>query len=168
MSITSSKTGSTWIGNALETMGRDYLEKLSLQDMKVQNMSGGALLSLISSGEVPLSPTIFGDTVVVAQKKGAPVEWRPLEPLVTNIGLSGMTTKAPHFHAALLFLDYLHSKEGQQVMMRAGITSPRKDMSSPETRFKKTIWETKYSPEEFEKKLAEWDNLRKTLFMKNK
>jgi ABC-type Fe3+ transport system substrate-binding protein len=31
-----------------------------------------------------------------------------------------MTAKAPHPHAALLFLDYLHSKEGQQVVMKGG------------------------------------------------
>jgi len=171
MSITGTKTGTTWLGNALEVMGRDFIEKLSHQDVKVQNISGAALAGLVASGEVPLSPSIFRDNIFVAKKKGAPVEWRPLEPVVTNIGCSGITTKAPHPYAALLFLDYLHSKEGQQVVMKSGPSSPRGDMGSMgslETKFKKTIWESKYSPEEFEKKFTEWENLLRKLFIKGK
>ena len=166
MSITGTKTGTTWLGNALETMGPDFIEKLSRQDVKIQNVSGAALIGLVVSGEVPLSPSIFNDNTYVARKKGAPVEWRPLEPVVTNIGFSGLTTKAPHPYAAVLFLDYLHSKEGQKVEMQGGPNSPREDMGSPETKFKKTIFEDKYSPEEFEKKLNEWEGLIKRLFIK--
>jgi iron(III) transport system substrate-binding protein len=166
MSITGSKTGISCIGNALEVMGRDFIEKLSRQDVKVQNISGAALAGLVASGEVPLSPSIFRDNIFVAKKKGAPVEWRPLEPVVTNIGCSGITTKAPHPYAAMLLLDYLHSKEGQQVVMKSGPNSPREDMGSVETKFKKTIWEAKYSLEEFEKHFTEWENLVKSLFIK--
>jgi len=168
MSITPNNTGIQWVGNALEVMGSDFLEKLSRQEVKVQNMSGGALLGLVGSGEVPLSPTIFDDTVVVAKRKGAPVEWRALEPVVTFVHSLGITVKAPHPHAAMLFLDFVHSREGQQIMMKAGIGSPRTDMSSPETRFKKTIFRTKYGPEEFEKKFAEWDKLLRTRFLRGK
>jgi hypothetical protein len=100
-------------------MGREFVEKFSQQDVKVQNIVPAALANQVVSGEVPLSPTIFDSNIVTAKRKGAPVDWRPLEPVLTNVGSSAMTTRSPHPHAAILFLDYLHSKEGQQVVMRA-------------------------------------------------
>src|SRR5262249_7969306 len=118
MSIAGTSTGVRWVGSTLDTLGREFLNKMAEQDVTVQNMSGAALAGLVASGEVPLSPTIFDADVTVAKQKGAPIEWRPLDPVVTTVGYSGLSSKAPHPHAALLFLDYVHSKEGQQLMMK--------------------------------------------------
>jgi iron(III) transport system substrate-binding protein len=142
----------------LKYHGRGFVEKLSQQDVKVQNIVPAALANQLVSGQVPLSPTIFDSNMATAKRKGAPVEWRPLEPVLTNVGASGMTTRSPHPHAALLFLDYLHSKEGQQVVMKGGLNSPRNDMDV-EQKFKKNYLENQYSLEDFEKNFAEWQNL---------
>ena len=131
-------------------------------------MSGAALAGLVASGEVPLSPTIFDADVTVAKQKGAPIEWRPLDPVVTTVGYSGLSSKAPHPHAALLFLDYIHSKEGQQLMMKGGLWSPREDLGSLEQKFKKIYLDSKYSLDELEKKLTEWENLMIQLFVRKK
>jgi iron(III) transport system substrate-binding protein len=168
MSIVSTTTGTRWIGSTLESIGREFLEKMADQDVQVQNMSGAALAGLVVSGEVPLSPTIFDANITQAKQKGAPVEWRPLEPVVTTVAYSGMTLKAPHPHAALLFLDYLHSKEGQQLIMKGGLWSPRNDIGSLAQRFKKSYIDEKYSVEEAEKKYAEWDGLMQRLFIRRK
>jgi iron(III) transport system substrate-binding protein len=168
MSIVSTTTGTRWIGNTLESLGREFLEKLAEQDVKVQNMSGAALAGLVVSGEVPLSPTIFDANIAQAKQKGAPVEWRPLEPVVTTVAYSGLTLKAPHPHAALLFLDYLHSKEGQQLILKGGLWSPREDVGSLGQKFKKSYIDEKYSVEEAEKKYAEWDGLMQRLFIRRK
>jgi iron(III) transport system substrate-binding protein len=168
MSIVSTSTGTRWIGNTLESMGREFLEKLAEQDVKVQNMSGAALAGLVVSGEVPLSPTIFDANITQAKQKGAPVEWRPLEPVVTTVAYSGLILKAPHPHAALLFLDYLHSKEGQQLIMKGGLWSPREDVGSLGQKFKKSYIDEKYSVEHAEKKYAEWDALMQRLFIRRK
>jgi ABC-type Fe3+ transport system substrate-binding protein len=77
-----------------------------------------------------------------------------------------MMTNAPHPHAALLFLDYLHSKEGQQVVMKGGLSSAREDLGSSERKFKKIYQETQYSSEEFEKKFTEWEALMRQLFIR--
>jgi iron(III) transport system substrate-binding protein len=168
MSIVSTTTGTRWIGNTLESMGREYLEKLAEQDIKVQNMSGAALAGLVVSGEVPLSPTIFDANITQAKQKGAPVEWRPLEPVVTTVAYSGLIAKAPHPHAALLFLDYIHSKEGQQLIVKGGLWSPRDDIGSLAQKFKKSYIDEKYSVEEAEKKYAEWDKFMQQLFIRRK
>src|SRR6476660_2636717 len=168
MSIAGTSTGVRWIGSTIEIMGREFLDKLAEQDIKVQDMSGAALAGLVASGEVPLSPTIFDADVTVAKQKGAPIEWRPIDPVVTTVGYSALSAKSAHPHAALLFLDYLHSKEGQQLIMKGGLWSPREDVGSLEQKFKKLYLDSKYSTDEAEKKLLEWENLMHQLFVKKR
>lgn len=168
MSIAGTTTGIQWVGNALEVMGREFLDKMSQQEVNVQNISGAALAGLVASGEVPLSPTIFDSNISTAKQKGAPVEWRPLEPVIASVGQSGLPKKVPHPHAALLFLDYIHSKEGQQTAMKGGLSSPRNDIGSLEHKFKKTYLESRYSLEEYERKFTEWENLMRQLFIRRR
>src|SRR6266496_1271128 len=167
MSIVSTSTGVRWIGNTLNTMGREFLDKMAEQELKVQDMSGAALSGLVASGEVPLSPTIFDADVTVAKQKGAPIEWRPLEPVVATVGSSGLSAKAPNPHAALLFIDFIHSKEGQQLIMKGGLWSPRQDIGTVEQKFKKTYLDEKYSLE-LEVKFSQWENLMRQLFIRKR
>jgi iron(III) transport system substrate-binding protein len=168
MSIAGTTTGVQWVGAILDSMGREFLERLSAQEINVQNISGAALSGLVASGEVPLSPTIFNSNIFTHKQKGAPVEWRPLEPVIAGVGISGMVVNAPHPHAALLFLDYVHSKEGQEAAMKGGLSSPRTDIGSLEQRFNKVYMESKYTPEEFEKKINEWETLMRRLFIRKR
>jgi iron(III) transport system substrate-binding protein len=166
MAIAGTSTGVRWVGAVMITMGREFLNKLGAQDIKVQNISGAALAGLVVSGEVPLSPTIFDANVHTAKQKGAPIEWRPLEPVVTTVGYSALSAKAPHPHAALLFLDYLHSKEGQQMIMKGGLWSPREDIGTVEQKFKKLYIDEKYPLEELEKNFSEWEKLMQQVFIR--
>lgn len=168
MSIAGTTTGTQWIGAVSDAMGREFLEKLSAQEINVQNMSGAALSGLVASGEVPLSPTIFNSNIFTHKEKNAPVEWRPIDPVIAGVGTSGMIANAPHPHAALLFLDYLHSKLGQQVAMKGGLSSARTDIGSLEQKFKKLYMESKYTPEELEKKFNEWEGLMRKLFIRQR
>jgi iron(III) transport system substrate-binding protein len=168
MSIVSTSTGVRWIGNTLITMGREFLDKMAEQELKVQDMSGAALSGLVASGEVPLSPTIFDADVTVAKQKGAPIEWRALEPVVATVGYSGLSAKAPNPHAALLFIDFIHSKEGQQLIMKGGLWSPRQDIGTVEQKFKKTYLDEKFALEELEVKFSQWENLMRQLFISRK
>jgi len=168
MSIAGTTTGVQWVGALLDLMGREFLEKLSAQEINIQNISGAALAGVVASGEVPLSPTIFNSNIFTHKQKGAPVEWRPLDPVIAGVGTSGMVLNAPHPHAALLFLDYLHSKLGQEVAMKGGLSSPRNDIGSLEQKFKKLYMESKYTPEEFENKINEWEALMRKLFIRKR
>jgi iron(III) transport system substrate-binding protein len=168
MSIAGTTTGVQWVGAVLDAMGREFLERLSDQEINVQNISGAALSGLVASGEVPLSPTIFNSNIFTHKQKGAPVEWRPLDPVIAGVGISGLVVNAPHPNAALLFLDFLHSKEGQQAAIKGGLSSPRTDIGSLEQKFKKLYLESKYTPEEFEKKINEWEMLMRRLFIRKR
>ena len=166
MSIAGTTTGTRWIGAVLEAMGHEFLQKLSEQDINVQNMSGAALAGLVASGEVPLSPTIFNSNIFTHKRKSAPVEWRAIDPVIAGVGTSALLMDPPHPHAALLFLDYLHSKEGQQVAMKGGLSSARNDIGSLEQKFKKVYIDSKYTPEELDKKFTEWEALMRKLFIR--
>jgi len=168
MASTSTTTGARWIGNALETLGREFLDKLADQDISVQDMAPAALINLVVSGEIPLSPTIFDANVTLAKQKGAPVEWRPLEPVVTTVGSAGLLAKAANPHTALLFIDYLLSKEGQELIMKGGLWSPREDIGSLEQKFKKNYLDERYSSEEMETKLGQWETLLRQLFLRKR
>ncbi len=168
MSIAGTTTGTQWIGAVMDAMGREFLEKLSAQEVSVQNMSGAALSGLVASGEVPLSPTIFNSNIFTHKQKNAPVEWRAIDPVIAGVGSSGMIVNAPHPHAALLFLDYLHSRLGQQVAMKGGLSSARTDIGSLEQKFKKVYLESRYGPEELEKKFNEWEALMRKLFIRQR
>ena len=168
MSIAGTTTGVQWVGAVLEAMGREFLEKLGNQDINVQNMSGAALSELIASGEVPMSPTIFNSNIFTAKQKGAPVDWRGLDPVIAAVGTSGMLINAPHPYAALLLLDFLHSKEGQQAALKGGLSSARNDSASFEQKFKKVYMENKYPPQEYETKFNEWELLMRRLFIRKR
>lgn len=168
MAIAGTSTGVRWVGSLLDNLGREYLEKIAAQEIRVQDMAAAALAGLVASGEVPLSPTIFDANVTVAKQKGAPIEWRALEPVVTTVGYSGISAKAQSPHAALLFLDYVHSKEGQQGIMKGGLWSPRDDIGTVEQKFKKLYLDEKYSIDELEAKFSQWENLMRQLFIRKR
>lgn len=168
MAIAGTTTGIQWIGAVMDAMGREFLEKLSAQEISVQNMSGAALSGLVASGEVPLSPTIFNSNIFTHKQKNAPVEWRPVDPVIAGVGSSGMVVRSSQPHTALLFLDYLHSREGQQAALRGGLSSARSDIGSLEQKFNKLYMESKYTPEEFEKKYEEWETLMRKLFIRKR
>lgn len=166
MSIAGSSTGSRWVGALLETMGREFLEKLTQQDIRIHNIAPVALAGLVVGGEVPLSPTLIDSNIFVAKQKGAPVEWRPLEPVLAYVGYAGLPKRAPHPHAALLFLDYVYSREGQELMMEGGLRSAREGIGARE--FKTIDLDAKYPVEELERKLAEWEKLLHQLFLRGR
>ncbi|HEU4341205.1 MAG TPA: extracellular solute-binding protein, partial [Candidatus Binatia bacterium] len=57
--LAGSDTGSRTVGAMLKFKGDEYIRKLKTQNPVVHNVSGRALLDLVISGEVGLSPTTF-------------------------------------------------------------------------------------------------------------
>jgi iron(III) transport system substrate-binding protein len=162
MTVVGSSTGINFIGSVDDTKGADFVKKLAGQQIRAQNIASVALEGLVQSGEVPLSPTIGLADVKRGQQTGAPVDWFPMEPVVTSVGMAGLMSKAPHPNAALLFLDYLHSKEGQEYGLTIGNDSPRNDTvasGAPKQAYQKIDLAVKYSPDEYAKKFEEWQGL---------
>lgn len=168
-------------GNILEARGLEYLEKLGRQDVRTHSVSPGALGNLIVAGEVPLALGITDFTVIEARKKGSPIEWRPLEPVLAVASGFSMSTGTPHPHAALLLIDYISSKEGQKLLVEAGQNPLRDDIGNivnvqklreeiggmGPMKFKKGYVD-RYPLEEYEKKYNDWGRLAERLFIRRR
>jgi iron(III) transport system substrate-binding protein len=98
-----------------EQRGMDLFRKLSA--MKPDMRLGHALLAeLIGAGEVPVGLTVYSGNADSVKKKGGPVDWVAVEPIVGRPQAIAVAKKAPHPNAALLFADYVLSPEGQKVL----------------------------------------------------
>ena len=60
--------------------------------------------------------------------QSAPVTWVPLSPATVTPDLLGLTKNAPHPNAGLLFVEFMTSKEGQQICQKAAYLPARPDV----------------------------------------
>jgi iron(III) transport system substrate-binding protein len=91
------------------------------------------LANLVAAGEVPLALTAYGFTAEQAKKKGAPLDWFIIPPLIARPTGAGMAKNAPHPHAAVLFYDFLIS-DAQPILASRSFVSPSKKIESPFTK----------------------------------
>ena len=113
-----------WVSSVIADMGREKGVKF-FRDLVASNglsvRSGHPLLTnLVASGEVPLALTVYQYSVEQAKKKGSPIDWFAIGPVVSISNAIGVARRAPHPHAALLFYDYIIGPEGQRILARIG------------------------------------------------
>jgi iron(III) transport system substrate-binding protein len=89
------------------------------------------LANLVASGEVPLALTVYHYTPDQLKQKGAPIEWFAIEPIVASLAATGVSKKAPHPHAAMLFYDFLLSAEAQTMLAEMHYAPINKKVASP-------------------------------------
>jgi iron(III) transport system substrate-binding protein len=128
MAIAGTDTGQYMMEAALDTYGEEFVKQLAKQEFDVHMVSARALLDMIINGEYAMSPSIFDAHVLESKKKGAPVEWIPLEPVHVNLGQIVVPKNSPHPYGAMLFVDFELSKEGAELYKAAGYNSTRKDV----------------------------------------
>jgi iron(III) transport system substrate-binding protein len=98
-----------------------YLEKLKGQD--IINFGAGSARTLVDrviAGDFPIALNIFAHHPLISKAKGAPVDTQLLDPVAATASTMGVVRGAPHPHAAMLLVDYILSKEGQQILSQAG------------------------------------------------
>jgi iron(III) transport system substrate-binding protein len=99
--------------------GMDYFRRLSA--IKPDVRQGHVLLaSLVAAGEVPVGLSMYSSNIVSLKRKGAPIDFVPVQPVVARPQGIGVAKNAPHPNAALLFADYVLSPEGQQLFESLG------------------------------------------------
>jgi iron(III) transport system substrate-binding protein len=149
-----SDTGSRVIGAMLATRGTEFVQKLKSQDLALHAVSGRAILDMVISGELGVSPTVFLSHSRVSISKGAPIKWVAMDVVPTNAGGVAFPVNAPHPHAALLFCDYLLSPEGQKLLAKFGLDSA---VNKPD--FKRWYAEAGMTVEQYEKESSKWEKL---------
>jgi len=152
MSFVTTDTGSRTVGGMLRTKGDEYLKKLRGQEITMHSVSGQALNDMIVSGEVEASPTIFRNHALVAAEKNAPVAWVPMDIVPASAGSAGLSVQAPHPYAAVLFVDFLFSPDGQKILQAYDYGSPAKEYG-----FKRWYPEKGVTIQQLEKDSDRWE-----------
>lgn len=103
-----------------------YFKKLAALD-PVAKRGNTERVQLTVAGEYPLI-IAYNQTIQRMTSKGAPIDWVALEPAVVQVNPVMLAAKAPHPNAARLFLDFVLSKEGQQMLATFQRIPVRKDV----------------------------------------
>ncbi len=110
-----------WVGALIEHLGepatREFLRQLGDQRPYFYTQPEAARNGLLA-GEWDLNMQGITSAVVSA-RKGEPIGWVALDPTTLSPTVIGLTSMAPHPYAAMLFLDWAMSAEGQRVFTEA-------------------------------------------------
>ena len=113
-------------------MGEDkafaYLQKLAQQDIVSIPSANRVVVDRVMAGEYSLCLDAFLHHPIISARKGAPIAPLPLDPVLTVVSSVMLPKTPPHPYAAMLFIDYLLSREGQQTLQRADYFPARLDV----------------------------------------
>jgi hypothetical protein len=141
--------------------GLDYFGKLAASAPAIR--SGHTLLAeLVASGEILMVPDAHVQGVERLKKRGAPVDWKPLQPAFGQPSSVGLSRRAPHPHAALLFADFILSREGQEIIKARERVPSSRAVDSALNRFDYALVDPVIVLDEW----AQWEKRWSALFLK--
>jgi len=108
-----------------------YLRQLRTQN--IVNFGAGnprTLVDRVIAGEYPIALQIFAHHPLISARKGAPVGAQLLPPVASSAGTLVIPKGSRHPHAAALLMDFLLSKEGQQILAAAEYLPVRPDVEA--------------------------------------
>jgi ABC-type Fe3+ transport system substrate-binding protein len=118
------------------------MKKLAAQKPIVgQDIS--AVTALMAAGEYPIA--VFSNAHQVEQMKsqGAPVEWVATRPVLTTQTVLALPNRAPSPNSAKLYIDFVLSKEGQELLRSFNRIPARADVEASPPRLTRGL---KFSP----------------------
>ncbi len=144
-----------------EAEGMAFFRKLS--EMRPEVRKGHVLLAqLIAAGEIPVGLTAYSSNVETLKRKGAPIDFEPIDAIARTQGL-GISRNAPHPAAALLYADFvLSADEGQRLYESMGRPPVNRRVQSKLSNFEHTYLDPAMALDEASK----WDKLWEELFLK--
>ncbi len=154
-----------WFAAIVKHMGEGpglaFFRKLA--ENKPQMRTGHTLLAeLVSSGEVPITATIYNHNIERLAVRGAPVKWKALAPTFGRPNAIGVVPRAAHPHAALLFTDFMLSPQGQQLLKERNRVPASTAVDSNLNKFAFEMIDPIITLDEADK----WDKLWSDLFLK--
>lgn len=92
----------------------EFFKELALQE-PVLGRGNNKRIELAAAGEFPLV-IAFTHSIEANKTKGAPVDWVNLEPVVIQVDSIMLGAKAAHSNAGRLFIDFVLSQQGQELL----------------------------------------------------
>ena len=109
-----------FISNLIQSWGEDktvdYVKKLAKQKPVNFDGSARALVNRVIEGEYPISLNIQLQHPLISAHAGAPVAPLLMDPVAIMCSGMMLVKGAKHPHAAMLFVDFMVGKDGQQVL----------------------------------------------------
>ncbi len=135
-------TDDRWFTQTLDKWGEEkgiaYMKKLAAQ--KPDFRRGHTLmLQIVAAGEYPVNIMSYGHNVEFMKAKGAPIDWSVDQPVTVTGGAASIAKHAPHPVAARLFLDFLMSKDAQEVITGFNRIATRVDVPPNPSRLLKGL-----------------------------
>lgn len=125
--------GFTWFSALLyyKVLDADYYRRFAKQEPIMWGSGFAEMFSMVARGEAWLSPHAADTTVGYMIVEGAPLKILGMkEGNIATSDVMTMVKGATHPNAAKLFMNWILSREGQQVYARAGSLEPmRKDVT---------------------------------------
>jgi iron(III) transport system substrate-binding protein len=165
--ITIEGTDVTWFAAVTKAMGEQkglaYFRKLAAMKPEIRH---GHIhtAQLVASGEVAFFLTAYNNNMETLKLKGAPVDWKPLQPAFGQAAAIGVARHAPRPHAALLLAEFVLSREGQEIYKSVNRVPTNMAVDSPLDKFKYEIIDPVLALDEGEK----WERLFSDFFLAGK
>jgi iron(III) transport system substrate-binding protein len=125
-------TDDEWLSAMIAYYGEERGTKL-LKDMvsvlKPVMVDGHlALARSVGAGEYWLALNNYASLTINVQMSGAAIDFWPLDPVALFFGSVGISSQAPHPHAALLGANFILSREAEHFLTRRGRMPTRPDV----------------------------------------
>jgi len=141
-----------------EKPGMDYFRRLA--DMKPDVRKGHVLLAeLIAAGEIPVGLTVYNANAESLKRRGAPIDWVPVQPVVARAQGIGIARHAPNPKAAAAFVDFVLSPEGQELLNSMGRVPVSTKVRTHLNQFEYTLVDSTAVLDEQDKWSKEWERL---------
>lgn len=123
-----------WFAAMVKHMGEEqglaFFRKLAANRPQIR--TGHTLMGeLIGAGEIPLAAALYNHNVERLKDKGAPVQWKALDPTFGRPNAIGVARHAQRPHAALVFADFMLSPEGQQLIRKRNRVPSSRAVKTP-------------------------------------
>ncbi|MBI4525823.1 MAG: extracellular solute-binding protein [Deltaproteobacteria bacterium] len=144
--------GSELLVGLIHAWGRDkalqYLTQLAAQE-PVPGRGNTQRTQLLVIGEFPLA-VAYTHTVEWSKFQGSPVDWVNLEPVVIKVDGIMLGSKALHPNAGKLFIDFMLSQQGQELLQRFRRVTLRTGVEPNPPRLIKGFERVVLTPEHFQ------------------
>lgn len=155
-------TDTEWMATLVKRWGeRDGMKFFQqLAEMRPDVRKGHVLLAeLIAAGEIPVGLTVYNSNAESFKRRGAPIDWVPVEPVVARPQGIGIARAAPHREAAQAFVDFVLSPEGQSLYESMGRVPVSTKVKTHMNQFEYTLVDPATVLDEQDKWTREWDKL---------
>jgi iron(III) transport system substrate-binding protein len=141
-----------------ETQGVAYYRKLAAN--KPSMRKGHTLMAeMVAAGEIEIAIDTHVQGIARLKEKGAPIEWKPLQPAFGQPSSVGVAARAPHPEAGRLLADFILSREGQEIIKSRNRVPVSRAVDSPLNKFQYRLIDPAIALDEWDKWSALWSSI---------